>query len=77
MSEEFVNLDAVRADDAMLDEIGRGSHRGRGELERLLVAWRAQVDSVPAPAARDTLDRVLRRYRRRRRWQWLTGWWKR
>ncbi len=44
-------LAAVRADDALLDALGRGEPVGRDdELAEMLGAWRAEMDTEPLPA---------------------------
>jgi hypothetical protein len=52
MSEEPVDLDAVQADDALLDAIGGGRvvvSAEDEELTRMLVGWRREVDAAPIP----------------------------
>jgi hypothetical protein len=83
MSDEPIDLDALQADDTLLNRIGAGEDPGADdELVRTLVAWRQQVDPRDEDvAAGEGLDQVMGRWRRRRWWvrlKWrVLGWWKR
>jgi len=76
MNDEPIDLDALQADNKLVERIRAGEDPGvDDELTRTLVRWRQQVRPEDADAAAgELLEHVIRRWRRRARWRRVARW---